>query len=310
MVYIPQITEQIHFLSPERFLMTTLKLKTPVEDIINYFDRLDKKIFTRSDIDNILTENKAFWRISDSTTLTKFIAFLLEKTKLELFKFEFSRNILLYAWGHVSPYELIASIKPGAYFSHYTAMQFHELTDQIPNMIYLNFEQPAKPFPGGRLTQSGIDIAFKRPVRVSKNIASFQDKKIRLLNGKYTNRLGVVEMIDSEGGKIPVTNIERTLIDIAVRPVYSGGIFEVLNAYKTAAGKVSLNKLAATLKRLDYIYPYHQVIGFYLTKAGVYKKSLIDMFKKGDIKYDFYLAHQMKDTEYSKEWRLYFPKGL
>jgi hypothetical protein len=47
-----------------------------------------------------------------------------------------------------------------------------------------------------------------------------------------------------------------------------------------------------------------------LTKASVYKKSLIDMFKKGDIKYDFYLAHQMKDTEYSKEWRLYFPKGL
>lgn len=34
--------------------------------------------------------------------------------------------------------------------------------------------------------------------------------------------------------KIRVTDLERTLIDIAVRPAYSGGVFEVLEAFKNA----------------------------------------------------------------------------
>ena len=42
---------------------------------------------------------------------------------------------------------------------------------------------------------------------------------------------------DRRVGKIRLTNIERTLIDIAVRPVYSGGVFEVLKAYRLAKDK-------------------------------------------------------------------------
>ena len=83
-----------------------------------------------------------------------------------------------------------------------------------------------------------------------------------------TNNLGVIFFKDREGGSIPTTNIERTLIDIAVRPVYSGGVFEVLKAYKMAKDKVSINKLAAYLKKIGYVYPYHQVVGFYLEKSG------------------------------------------
>ena len=73
-----------------------------------------------------------------------------------------------------------------------------------------------------------------------------------------------------------------------------------------------MNRLAATLKKLNYIYPYHQAIGFYLEKAG-YKKSLINLLQDFEIKYDFYLTYQIKDKEslkYSPKWRLYFPKDI
>jgi hypothetical protein len=104
--------------------------------------------------------------------------------------------------------------------------------------------------------------------------------------------------------------VERTLIDIAVRPEYGGGVFEVLEAYRRASDKVSINRLTAHLKSINYIYPYHQVIGFYLTKAGSYRQSQIDLLRRFEISHDFYLMHQIQDKEYSSEWRLSYPKGL
>jgi predicted transcriptional regulator of viral defense system len=103
--------------------------------------------------------------------------------------------------------------------------------------------------------------------------------------------------------------VERTLIDITVRPVYSGGVFEVLKAFERAKEEVSINKLLGFLNQLNYIYPYHQAIGFYLTKAG-YKESQIKMVKELGINYDFYLDYQIKDPDFSEEWRIYYPKGL
>jgi len=125
-----------------------------------------------------------------------------------------------------------------------------------------------------------------------------------------TGNLGVVEANGPDGEKIRVTDVERTLIDITVRPGYSGGVFEVLKAFRNAKGKVSINRLQAMLKRLDYVYPYHQAVGFYLVRAGVYDDSAIRLLRKFGMKYDFYLTYDMKDPQYSKEWRLFFPKGF
>jgi predicted transcriptional regulator of viral defense system len=126
----------------------------------------------------------------------------------------------------------------------------------------------------------------------------------------HTGNAGVIESIGYEGEKIRVTDVERTLIDIAVRPEYSGGPYEVLKAYRLAKEKVSINRLSALLKQISYVYPYHQVIGFYLDRAGVYKKSQLDLLRKFEMKYSFYLMHKMSDVDFSEKWRLYFPEGF
>lgn len=244
-------------------------------------------------------------------TVDEFLTFLLANTKLEKVSFDFpNRKIIIYVWGKAALYELLMSLQPGCYFSHYSAIFFHGLTIQIPKTIYVNHEQRAKSRGEGALRQDRIDLAMKRSPRISKNFTEYDKRRVYLLNGKHTDNLGVVEMQGPEGETIRVTDVERTLIDAAVRPVYAGGVYEVLNAYKMARENVSVNKLAATLKKLDYIYPYHQVVGFYLEKAGVYRESLITMLRKFDFKYDFYLMHDMKETAYSERWRLHFPKGF
>ena len=189
-------------------------------------------------------------------------------------------------------------------------MFLNDLTEQIPKTIYFNFEQPPKRNKPLELEQSRIDMAFNRKVRVSNNIANYKGWKIISLNGMFTKQLGVISIKGPDENQLRVTNIERTLIDIAVRPIYSGGIFEVLNAYQNAKGIVSINKLVAMLAKLNYTYPYHQVIGFYLEKSGVYKSNVIDLLLKFPIKYNFYLTHQMEDVSFSEKWKLFFPKGF
>src|SRR5204863_201070 len=136
-----------------------------------------------------------------------------------------------------------------------------------------------------------------------------EGQRIQILNGKQTGNLGVTEIKSDLNEALQVTDLSRTLIDIAVRPSYSGGVFEVLNAYKKAKKrKVSIDILITYLKQLDYVYPYHQVIGFYMEKSGIYEASEIDLLKKIGMKYNFYLAYGIKKPQFVTEWKLYIPK--
>mgnify|MGYP000190431234 CR=1 FL=1 len=96
----------------------------------------------------------------------------------------------------------------------------------------------------------------------TNTLAELGDTKVALLMGQYTGQLGVIDMTMDDRYQIQVTNLERTLIDMTVRPTYSGGVFEVLNAFRSAARLgLSVNKLSALLQNLEFVYPYHQAIG-------------------------------------------------
>lgn len=291
--------------------MKTSAIKIAKPDIVKLFDASKQKIFLHSELSRLLGEQREFWRLPASFTTNAFIEFLLKSTKMKKVEFDFPyRKEVRYLWGEVPVYEILMSLKPAGYFSHYTAMYLNELTDQVPRTIYLNSEQAPPKVRTTELDQPAIKNAFERRQRSSKNIAPYLDYAICQISSMGVGNLGVVERDGPEGEKIRVTDLERTLIDIAVRPDYSGGVYEVLEAYRRAGGKASSNRLSALLSQMNFIYPYHQVIGFYLERSGAFKKSAIELFQLREIKYDFYLAHGMKETEYSERWRLFFPKGF
>ena len=215
-----------------------------------------------------------------------------------------------YAFGEFSIFELLQTLEHVGYFTHYTAMQLHGLTEQLPKAIYLNVEQPATGG-GGQLSQEGIDRAFRGKPRITNNVVEFGGRRIFKLNGMNTARLGVSTMtLDESHEPISVTNVERTLIDVAVRPIYAGGVNEVAKAYEAAATRCSVPTLAAYLRKLNFTYPYHQAIGFYLERCGAYKTSDIEILAKLPMEFDFYLTYQMKNTDYNERWRLFVPKGF
>jgi hypothetical protein len=287
------------------------RLQIAKADIVRHFEALPHKVLKLADLKAILNEQRAFWRLAQNTTTADFIAYLIEHAKLKRLDFPFPyRPETRYTWGDVPLLEVLLSLKPGAYFSHYTAVRLHGLTEQVPKTIYLNHEQPPRP-PGSALTQASIDRAFRGRPRISQNLVEYGDARICLINGKNTGDLGVVTDTftydDTQPVRVRLTNIERTLIDITVRPMYAGGIREVLKAFQLAKDTVSVNRLAAMLKQLDHLYPYHQAIGFYLSRAG-YKDSLIALLRNFPMDFDFYLSYQMGKTDYIQEWRLHVPQ--
>jgi hypothetical protein len=187
-------------------------------------------------------------------------------------------------------------------------MHLHRLTHRHERTIYVNAEQSTKP-QSGSLTQDGIDRAFAREQRQSNLIYQHRNRTFVFLQGKYTARLGVVDRRGPSGELLEVTGLERTLIDIVVRPSYAGGISQVLAAYRAAKTKLSVDLLLKTLKKLDYLYPYHQAIGFYMSRAG-YPAAHYEKLRKLSVQFDFYLAHNMAARAYDPYWRLYYPKEL
>ncbi|MDA2912496.1 hypothetical protein MYX77_00800 [Acidobacteriia bacterium AH_259_A11_L15] len=275
------------------------------------FDHAGKSVYWPSDIATILSDNRAYWRVAQKTTTRDFITFLLKKAKLveiRLTAEAHKKELMRYAWGEVSPFTVALSLKRGGYLSHGTAVFLHGLTDQLPKTIYVNNEQSPKREPD-LLEQDAIHRAFSRKQRRSRYAFKYGEWRIVLLSGKFTGRLEVGTSVGPSGESLEVTNLERTVIDIVVRPAYAGGVYQVLEAYKTARNRMSVGILLATLKKLHHLYPYHQAVGFYMERTGYESDKYMRLHKLG-IHYDFYLAHEIKDKAYDPKWRLFYPKGF
>jgi predicted transcriptional regulator of viral defense system len=159
--------------------------------------------------------------------------------------------------------------------------------------------------------QKSIDNAFRNHPRKSNNVIENEQFNICMVNGMNTNQLGVISKVISNikpKANVRVTNIERTLIDITVRPVYSGGVEAIKQAYVLAKGKVSIEALRDMYLKLKYQYPYHQAIGYYLESTN-YSPALVNLFQSLPMEFDFHLTNQMKEPLYIEKWKLYVPNN-
>ena len=292
------------------------KLQAATPAILRFFSESKKRVFHLQDMSKILAENRDAWNLAVSTTPEKLVELLSIKGALREVhitpseNYPNARKYTRYSWGPSSPFSIALSMRKGSYLSHGTAVFLRGLNEQLPRrVIYVNQEQSPKPQPDpDSLTQQSIAKAFSRIQRQSTFVYKYEDSDFLILSGKNTGELEV-GTVRVGGEDVAVTKIERTLIDITVRAAYAGGVYQVLEAYRGALGKMSVATLLATLKRLNYLYPYHQAIGFYMQQAG-YPSKQYERLKEPGLHFDFYLAHDIRDRDYSADWRLFYPKGL
>jgi len=279
--------------------------------IIATFESEGAKAFTAPALTGLIGRYRDSWGLKAYLPTTTILNFILSETPLRAVRLESQHYAAIdrFCWGdNVSPFEVALTLRQNSYLSHGSAVFLLGLTDEAPTFIYVNKEQSAKP-QNGTLSQEGINRAFAAPQRKSKNIFRLGNSRFVVLSGKWTKQLGVEQRVGPNGERLLATGLERTLIDIAVRPSYAGGVFKVAEAYRTAAGTVRVDMIAEQLAELEYTYPYHQAVGFYLERAGVPAASLEPLRRFG-VNFEFFLSHALVNPVLNTAWRIWIPSGL
>jgi hypothetical protein len=213
-------------------------------------------------------------------------------------------NIYLLKNRHIDIYDIASTRSRKSFFSFHTALSIHNLILNEPKQIYLTLERPTLIQSLSSLEQSKIDKAFNKSARISNNKRVYKNFSITFINGQHQNNIGVIPFKNYK-----VSDIERTLIDISVRPFYSGGVSQVLSIFNEVKNIMDTEKLFEYYRNMNFIYPYHQIIGFYLDKSG-YPKESYDKFLslRTDIK--FYITYNILHKSFSEKWNLYYPMGM
>jgi hypothetical protein len=277
--------------------------------------------FDEKNIYEFLDANRSDMRMK-SFSLNKFIKYLIEHNFISLFVFDNKLNdkkIYISKYfdkknDYAKALEIATLLIPKSYISYFSAMYYYNLTLQLPKKIYLSVERKSYA-PHNDIEQEAINKALCKEGRKPTIVLSLLGYEIYLVHTKEANKVGIkrIQLFDKD---YRISTLERTVIDIVVRAEISGGIEEVIQVYKKISSSykkdISINKIIFILKKLNYIYPYHQIVGYLLFKNGFDTSK----FKKEfTFKNDFFLTRgivneDINNLDYNNEFKIYIPKIL
>ena len=282
-----------------------------LDQIISIINETKYPILSYREYENMITSIKNIWGYK-TMPRSEIKSKLVKKDLIKIEKI-FNEKDKLYTFfkkngASVDIFDLASTRSRSSYFSYYSAIYLNSLTLQIPKQIFLTLERKYDPnnVSSKEISQEIIDKAFATPPRITNNKRYYKNCSVNLIHGQGQNNIGVTTFREI----YKVSDIVRTLIDASVRPFYCGGVTQVLEAFIKAKNKLNIDKLFNYYSQMNFIYPYHNIIGFYLEHSG-YNKSEIDSFKKiKDNSKKIYLTYNMHNPILSKEWNIFYPKGL
>lgn len=147
----------------------------------------------------------------------------------------------------------MALVQPAA-ISHWSALNYHNLTEQIPRQIFVLTSARSLPRLRGKKT-----IHSKKGYSIGEVMYHFVQVKPERFFG--------IEEAWINDAKFNVTNVERTFLDCLMAPEYCGGFSEILHVFEKHYHRINIDQIiqyalkldAATIKRLGWILEHQRI---------------------------------------------------
>ncbi len=212
-------------------------------------------------------------------------------------------------------YELAAGMLPRGYFCNLSAIYHHALTNQVPSTVYWCQETaaPKKGRSEQQVTDARMRAAFVKPNKRTSFVLSHNDSDIVIVERTRGTDHGVLP-VRSKHSPCPagsrVATLERALIDAVVSPQYNGGITSLCDYFRMAKKKLKTKRLLEIYRKLEFVYPYAQAIGFFMAHSGMPEQAE-SIRRVYPPRQRFYVDHGAKTFwVYDEHWMICYPKGL
>jgi len=159
-------------------------------------------------------------------------------------------------------------IQPSA-ISHWSALQHHGLTEQIPKIVTAST-------PNKVVTPSMREKQTRRSK--TKHVWEIDGVRYEYINVQQKHFFGIEKIWLDEHFQVPITDKERTLLDVFIYPKMFGGIGEALGVLENSLETINTQKL------INYAVQYDKKslakrLGWALEYFGVPAKQLKPLLK-------------------------------
>jgi predicted transcriptional regulator of viral defense system len=134
----------------------------------------------------------------------------------------------------VSEYEIAMKLVEPATICCWSAMHYHQITQQIPHQIFV-------------LTTLGSRLPYAAGHHGQE--VTLRGVRYHFLRIKKEHFFGIKKVWVGEA-RVNITDLEKTLLDGLSRPKYCGGFGEVLESFKIASDKIDLHKIIDYAKKM------------------------------------------------------------
>lgn len=159
-------------------------------------------------------------------------------------------------------------IQPSA-ISHWSALQHHGLIEQVPQIVTAST-------PSKVVTPSMREKQPQRPK--AKHVWEIDGVRYEYINVQQKHFFGIEKIWLDEYFQVPITDKERTLLDVFIYPKMFGGMGEALGILENSLATIDIQKL------VDYAIQYDKKsltkrLGWALEYFGVSTKQLEPLLK-------------------------------
>ena len=202
---------------------------------------------------------------------------------------------------HLDIYAFCRTLEANSYFPMTTSLNIQGLSDYRSNYIFISKERTKRAtFADKKLRQEDIDRAFAKPPRRTTAHDKIGDYIVIMLE---TNNTSAFDITEYQGYKISSTS--RTFVEIVSNVHYFESSDQALALFHEIKDHLNVDKIYDIIERFDFVYPYFQLVGFYLEQIGFDKEALKRFYaRKSALK--FYAQKNKEAYLFDEYWGVYY----